>query len=236
MRIDNADAFSKYKESRWRAVNIRNVNGKNTRLYQIWKNMRARCYRKTHPAYDRYGGRGITITPDWDSFENFYNWANQHGYRDDLSIDRINVNGNYEPENCRWATDYEQANNARSNHKVNFYGEELNLSQVSQRTGIPATTLYNRLSKLGWSAEDACRKAKRKRPTNIKIVCVETGHVFDSLKEAAKWAGIAYPGISKCCSGEQLSAGGYHWVKYNTIQKEEFSNGNRPEESTTQES
>lgn len=195
-------------------MSIRSENGKATRLYQIWKNMRARCNRPTNPAYDRYGGRGIIITPEWDRFENFCQWAQENGYRDDLSIDRIDVNGNYEPENCRWATDYEQANNARSNHKVTYKGEELNLTQVSRIVGIPVTTLYNRLVKLGWTVEEACQKQKRRKPTCEKTVCVETGQIFDSRQEAAAWAHISYVGISKCCNGEQLSAGGYHWMTY----------------------
>jgi len=86
----------------------------NTRLYRIYIGMKTRCYNSKSLSYKDYGGRGITICQEWlDDFMNFYNWAKDNGYSDNLSIDRINVNGNYEPSNCRWATQEEQSNNTR---------------------------------------------------------------------------------------------------------------------------
>lgn len=87
---------------------------KNTRLYNIWRGMKMRCLNENSKFYKYYGGRGITICGEWiDSFENFRDWALANGYSDELSIDRIDNNGNYEPDNCQWTTQSEQNANRR---------------------------------------------------------------------------------------------------------------------------
>lgn len=98
---------------------ISTIHGKsNTRLYSIYNGMKHRCYNTQSESYRYYGARGITICDEWrNDFMNFYDWAINNGYSDDLSIDRIDVDGNYCPKNCRWVDFVTQANNKRNSRK-----------------------------------------------------------------------------------------------------------------------
>lgn len=99
-------------------LNFKKHGQSDTRLYKIWKDMNKRCYNYNSINYSNYGGRGIIICEDWKSnYVNFMNWSNDNGYSDDLSIDRINVNGNYEPNNCRWVDRFTQNTNTRKQRK-----------------------------------------------------------------------------------------------------------------------
>lgn len=122
-----------------------------TRLYNIWCTMRARCNNPNRQKYQYYGGRGIQVCQEWNvSFEAFYQWSIKNGYRDNLTIDRIDSNGNYTPENCRWVTWKEQQNNRRSNKIVTINGVSKTLSEWSDYSGVKSGTILNRIE-LGWS-------------------------------------------------------------------------------------
>ena len=125
-----------------------------TRLFYIWKHMRARCYCKTNKKYKSYGGRGITICEEWDTYEAFRDWALNNGYQDDLTIDRIDNNGNYSPINCRWADATTQQNNKRNCRYYTYLGETLTISQWARKCDINRQTLYSRL-KRGMDIEEA---------------------------------------------------------------------------------
>ena len=90
-----------------------------TRLYVIWNGLKGRCNNPNDPRYDRYGGRGISVCEEWNtSFQAFYDWAISNGYSEDLTIDRIDNDGNYEPTNCKWSTNKEQCNNRVTNINI----------------------------------------------------------------------------------------------------------------------
>ena len=118
--------------------------------------MRQRCKNKNVPEYKRYGERGIAVCDEWEnSFESFYVWAINNGYADNLSIDRIDVNGNYEPSNCRWATPSEQARNKRDNHLLEYKGEKKMLIEWSEILGFNYRMVKSRLQSGKWTIEEA---------------------------------------------------------------------------------
>lgn len=123
-------------------------NETKTRLHRIWASMKARCYNTNHPKYKHWGGRGVVVCTEWkDSYETFRDWALANGYRDDLQIDRIDNNGNYEPKNCRWATPKQQSNNKRNNCIITYKNETHTISEWSIIIGVKSATIQRRLAK-----------------------------------------------------------------------------------------
>lgn len=122
----------------------------NPRLYSIWTNIKTRCNNVNTPSFNAYGKRGISVCAEWsNSFKAFCEWAMAHGYADNLTIDRIDVDGNYEPLNCRWVDNICQANNKRNN--VLFWG--MSLRRLCVTRGLNYKTEHSYLSRHGYDAE-----------------------------------------------------------------------------------
>ncbi len=130
------------------------------RLYWTWKNMIRRCEDSRAPDYNRYGGRGISVCEEWHDLSAFLEWAYTHGWKENLTLDRIDNEGSYCPENCRWADYITQCNNRRSNIILEYDGKKMTVAQWSREIGIIPETLLQRL-KRGWSVEDTLSKPLR---------------------------------------------------------------------------
>lgn len=126
----------------------------NTRLYRVWTGIKRRCNNPNELVYSYYGGRGIKVCDEWGEFEPFMEWSLAHGYSDDLTIERINVDGNYEPSNCKWIPFVEQSRNRRSNHFIEYDGEVHCLVEWAEIKNIPRKTLNARINR-GWPIERA---------------------------------------------------------------------------------
>jgi hypothetical protein len=134
--------------------------GKNSHpLYEVWKGMKQRCANPKHKGWSIYGGRGICVCERWQLFDNFLSDM-LPGYRPGLCIERKDNDGPYSPENCRWATRFEQMRNTRVNHIVSFNGESLHLVDWAKKVGLYPGTLHYRLA-VGWSVARALTEPSR---------------------------------------------------------------------------
>lgn len=142
------------KESR---IKTHIIHGKsNSRLFTIWRNIKARCYNQNEPAYNNYGARGIMMCDEWiHDFQAFYDWSISNGYNDTLTIDRINVNGNYEPNNCRWANAKQQAQNRRTSKIYTINGETHCLKEWCEILNLNYRTIHKRIYNHNWDVEKA---------------------------------------------------------------------------------
>ena len=123
-------------------------------LYSVWSNMRQRCENPRNSSYKSYGGRGISVCIEWLDFRKFEDWALDSGYDPRLTIDRINNDGDYTPENCRWATKKEQCNNQRKTVMVTIGGETRSARSFAEENGISPDLALDRI-KRGWDPVDA---------------------------------------------------------------------------------
>lgn len=167
--------------------------GHKSRLYRVWYAMKGRCFCQTDSHYHLYGGRGITVCDEWSSsYEAFKDWALKNGYNPeaphgDCTLDRIDVNGDYCPENCRWVTMKKQANNKQNSRLVEFDGKTQTVSEWAEESGIKPATLRQRLVESDWSIERALTQPVD--PLNRRKFYEYNG-ITKSLSEWARDAGL----------------------------------------------
>lgn len=151
-------------------------NMTHTRIYGVWASMKQRCGNPDDKAYKYYGSRGIKVCDDWyNSFEKFYSWAKQSGYKQGLTLERIDVNGNYEPNNCKWITQQEQMLNTRNSKFITYKGKTQTIKEWSDELGMKYMTLWCRLQR--WSVKDAFEKS-------VTTIPKGSTHVIDTHVEA----------------------------------------------------
>lgn len=138
-------------------------NESRTRLYHIWQSMKQRCYDETLENYNNYGGRGIRVCDEWMEYTNFSMWAKANGYNENLTIDRIDVDGNYEPNNCRWVTMKEQNRNKTVTRYIELEGVKKSVGEWSELLDIPISTIINRLNRGCEPSEVLNTNYKRRR-------------------------------------------------------------------------
>lgn len=142
-------------------------SGEIERLYRIWLAMKERCYNENNKGYKNYGGRGISVCEEWrNSYASFKKWAIESGYDEnakygDCTIERIDVNGDYCPENCTWVSKKKQANNTRRNHFLTYNGETHTIAEWAEITGIGYNAIRQRINNLGWPIERALTEPMR---------------------------------------------------------------------------
>lgn len=144
-----------------------------TRIYRTYNHMKDRCFRENDKAYKHYGGRGITICPEWlgkDGFIRFYNWAIENGYSDNLTIERKDVNGNYCPENCCWIPFKKQMSNRTNQNTIEYNGETRYLTEWANILGISQDTLWKRIFQSGWGVDKAFKTPANMREPSRKCI------------------------------------------------------------------
>lgn len=145
-----------------------------SRLYGVWCAMKRRCYNHAVPEYRLYGGRGITVCEQWkEDYGAFMKWSLASGYdpeagRGGCTLDRIDCDGNYSPENCRWITQEEQMNNVRYNHRETYHGETHTIAEWGKKLGIDPQKIRRRMNTQGWSFAEAVEAPSDARTTRGK--------------------------------------------------------------------
>ena len=203
---------------------------KHTRIYQIWCGIKKRCYNENSKNFPQYGEKGVAVCEEWkNDFLSFYDWCIENGYNENLTIDRIDVKGNYEPSNCRWITHAEQQRNRTNNIYLEYNGETKTLSEWCVVMGQPYKRIYCRMKsalyhygKFDFNDLFYPQKTKRiytERFYNRKHYTKKIEQyskdgkllkVWDSIKETENY-GFNKNAIVSCCKGRSKTSGGYIW-------------------------
>lgn len=160
-------------------MSIKRHGMSHTPLHDIWCGMNDRC-NPNHVHAERYGKRGISVCTEWAIFENFQNWALENGYRDGLTIERIDVDGNYSPENCKWIPLSEQARNRRTTRWVVYQGKKMSLAEASEIAKLPYKQVHFRI-KCGWSVEKALSEPVKDNSNSLRRKCKEMGMNYNTV-------------------------------------------------------
>lgn len=162
----------------------RNKISDNKRLWNIWNNMKRRCLCESDVRYHQYGGRGILLCDKWkESFDNFADWALANGYKENLTIERIDVNGNYCPENCKWITLKEQANNKRDTIWIDYKGRHIQLRKICDEMNLHYDAIHNRITKMGWDAERAIDEPLYTNEGSLMSDCNALGLNYGTVRD-----------------------------------------------------
>lgn len=203
---------------------------KHTRIYGIWCGIKKRCYNKNSKNFTQYGAKGIAICEEWEKgFSAFYDWSIKNGYKENLTIDRIDNNGNYEPSNCRWVTHAEQQRNRTNNINLEHNGETKTLAEWCVVMNEPYKRIYCRMKSVlhrcgKFDFEDLFYPQKtnknytekfynRKHYTKKVEQYSKDGKLlktWDSIKQTENF-GFNKNGIISCCRGRSKTSGGYVW-------------------------
>lgn len=196
---------------------------KHSFLYTTWRGMKQRCKDKGFAKYACYGGRGITICDEWDNnYISFYNWAIANGASKQLTLDRIDVNGNYEPSNCRWVDNATQQRNKQYNRYLEYNGVKKLLREWAEELDIPYDTIRHRLDHYGYTVAESLgfelhkSTSHKERPWARKKVIqysLNGGFIreWDSLYDIRRELGFSEHSVRQCCAGYTLTSYGYKW-------------------------
>lgn len=190
---------------------------KHTRIYETWCGMKKRCYNKNEKSYSRYGGRGITVCEEWkNDFLEFYNWSMGNGYAENLTIDRIDNEKGYCPENCRWVTRTEQQRNKTNNIYLEINGERKTIAEWSAVYGCSDKLAYERYHRAVLRGQQINEKEIFAPPKDLRKKVNQYTLQGDFVKtwdcaNRAEVDGFSADAIGQCCLGKSKTSGGYIW-------------------------